>query len=508
MIDRMKQANRFREHLNPLRGLTIRRAVSLLEANQRGEHADCQWCFKFVEESDADLFTIVERRTSALLEMDWNIHIAEESKSGAKIDERLAEEQRAALAELFDGIDNLYEGIEHLCLSTFRGFAHLEKHRAADGTLRHLEPLDQWNAVRDGMYGAWKYNPEARSGGFDGLPAENLLDPADWIVRENRRFVNRIGLVKFIRANLSQKDWDSYVEIYGIPACFVIGPENVPADKADEYRAAAERAAEGGSGYIPNGGSVEFANEARGVQPFEKHLEWIQKQLVLVGTGGLLTMLAESGSGTLAGGAHSDAFRTIAKGEARRISELLHKSVASEFLAANFPGRPELAYFQIAAQEETDVGEIVGHVAKLAQAGYQVDPGELSEKTGYTIILKAEPVPGEPPSEEEPTAAAPATRAAENKDNPDSVAAGELLARARMDYAGAVQADFEGLAVRLNRLYNAADTMPPEELRTELEALQADLPGYLPGDDGATADTIAAALAAEFFNGVQEAADA
>jgi phage gp29-like protein len=498
MIDRLKHINKFREQLNPLRGLTIARAVSLLEANQRGEHADCQWCFKFVEESDADLFTLVERRTSAVLEMDWNIHVKTESKSGKQLDQKLAGAQREALAELYDDLDNLYEAVEHLCLSTFRGFAHLEKHRDADGRVKHLEPLDQWNVVRDGMYGQWKYNPRAASASFTSLPDSDTLDPEEWIVRENRRFVNRIGLIKFIRANLSQKDWDSYVEIYGIPAAFIIGPENVPVDQADEYRVAAERAAEGGSGYIPNGGQVEFANEARGVQPFQKHLEWIQKQLVLAGTGGLLTMLAESGSGTLAGGAHMQAFETIAKAEARRISELLQEQLSLPFLRENFPGQPELAYFQLASQEETDVGEIVEHVSKLYQAGYQVDAEELSEKTGYKLAPAAVPATiGETIQPARPA------MAAENKEM-ESVAAAELVARARMEYAGAVQADFAGLAKRLNRLYGAAETMAPEDLQAALEELQADLPGYLP-DDPEAAGTIARAVSAEFFNGIDDA---
>jgi hypothetical protein len=41
--------------------------------------------------------------------------------------------------------------------------------------------------------------------------------------------------------------------------------------------------------------------------PFAERIDYCDRQIVLAATGGILTMLTESGSGTLAGGAHSDA---------------------------------------------------------------------------------------------------------------------------------------------------------------------------------------------------------
>jgi hypothetical protein len=43
-------------------------------------------------------------------------------------------------------------------------------------------------------------------------------------------------------------------------------------------------------------------------------MEYLDRQITMVGTGGLLTMLAESGSGTLAGAAHTETFMQIARG--------------------------------------------------------------------------------------------------------------------------------------------------------------------------------------------------
>jgi hypothetical protein len=395
--NRARQWNRWRERYNPLRGLNIARCVTLLEQYQRGEMADPQWVYFFIEQSDADLFAILERREAAILQLDWDIKIVSEKGWGREMgvgegdarrqdfDEGLAAEQASALREAYEGIDNLYEAISHLQLATFRGFAHCEKYRNADGDLYHLELVDQWNVVRDLLRGRWKYNPDALSTTFDGISDDNLIDPADFLIRERDRHVNRLALLKFIRTNLSEKDWDAFIEIYGIPSGVVIGPAGVPSDKENEYEAAAQAIAEGGSGYLPNGSDYKPNTLPGGTAPFRPRLDFLTEKLVLAGTGGLLTMLAQSGSGTLAGGAHQQAFETIARAEARKISELFQRQLDREIIEHHFPGCAVLAYFELAAHEPLDPGAIADHAQRFAAAGYRIDLAQLAEKSGYRL---------------------------------------------------------------------------------------------------------------------------
>ena len=64
---------KWRDQLNPLRGLTIKRAVTLLEQAQRGIMADYQWTCRLMERRFPDLSALISRRISALMEMDWEI---------------------------------------------------------------------------------------------------------------------------------------------------------------------------------------------------------------------------------------------------------------------------------------------------------------------------------------------------------------------------------------------------------------------------------------------------
>ena len=227
------------------------------------------------------------------------------------------------------------------------------------------------------------------------MPETLRLDPGEWIIREVKRHVNRIGLVKHLRQSLAQKDWTSFVEIYGLPGVVVIAPPKMPADKEREYRDAADIVSEGGSGYLPHGASICTSLGPRGDSPFADFLRFLTEQLVLAGTGGLLTMLTASGSGTLAGQAHQETFRQIARSEARRISEVFQKQFDAEVLRREFPGQPVRAYFELAANEEPEVGELIDHALRLHQAGFAMDARQLGEKTGYRINgLEASSNPG------------------------------------------------------------------------------------------------------------------
>ena len=405
---RVKAFNRWRERYNPLRDIKMPEIVALLEQWQRGEFADPAWTYYFVEGTDPDLFALVERRTSALLDLDWRIrsittrtprtelprnpgNAASEletpgtERETARFDLALATEQAEALREAYEGIDNLYEAIEHLAMSTFRGFAHCEKYRNTDGDIYHLELVDQWNVCRDLLRGPWRYNPDALSTTYYALGPQMDMDPANFLIRETRRHIDRLGLIKFARMSLSQKDWDAFIEIYGLPSGVVIGPLNVPSANEEKYEGAAHSISQGGSGFLPNGSHYIQNQAPRATPPFQAHLDYLTQKLILAGTGGLLTMLAHSGTGTLAGSVHQETFNTIARAEARRISEIFQRQFDTEILDKKFPGKPHLVYFEIAGNNELDPDQIVRHALTLRQAGLKIDTAQLSEKTGYQL---------------------------------------------------------------------------------------------------------------------------
>ena len=381
-------ANRWRDSYNPLRGLTMARAVSLMEDAQRGVMADLQWLYASelgIEATDCDLSTIIEKTVAGVADMDWQIVVAD--PESRYFDQALADEQRDFLESAYTSCDNLPEALEHLVLARFRGFSHVQPWLKPDWTIEHLEPLPQWNMVRDGTASRWAWNPQAHQKDYRAFGADALLSPEDYILLENRRPVNRIALIKYIRSTVAEKDWDAYVEIYGLPGVFIIMPPNIPEGKEGEYRDEAVAASEAASGALPNGSDVKTLSEVRGVQPFQARLEWLQKQLILAGTGGMLTSLAEpTGIGGGASGVQENAWTTIVRRVAHKVESAMVGQFDRRALAAMFPGRPALASFSLRTKQEKDVGAAVESISKLATAGYQVDPGQVEAETGYKIV--------------------------------------------------------------------------------------------------------------------------
>ncbi len=111
----------------------------------------------------------------------------------------------------------------------------------------------------------------------------------------------------------------------------------------------------------------------------------LDEQITIAATGGLLTMLTEAGSGTLAGGAHQDTFLQIAKSDAVTLAGVLQNAIDVPLLEQHFPGQPIQAYFKFSPNLTQETRQVVQDALLLKAAGLEVKAEEISEKTGYSL---------------------------------------------------------------------------------------------------------------------------
>lgn len=130
--------------------------------------------------------------------------------------------------------------------------------------------------------------------------------------------------------------------------------------------------------------------------------------------GGTLTMMSESGTGTLAGSAHTDSLTRLITATARRISRAVDTQWAAPILRTAYPGRPILAHFTLRAEEERDTAAAAQLLATLAGAGYTVTEEQAEELLGFPVTYHTPAAPQpftnsdpEPPTD--PTDPAPLT---------------------------------------------------------------------------------------------------
>lgn len=472
----VQAANFWRQTYNPMRGLTIARAISLLEEKEEGRYCDVMWLFRFIEKRDATLRAVVRRRRSALRKIPWNIRTVAEDRLTPAL-QALAEKQQAALRLAYEGIDNLRAAIGFLASAEFRGFAHLEKHYDAAGNLIHLEPVPQWYWHR--VNGGWLYDATAQ-GYRHGLP----IDPANFFVREVEDPINEAAMAPVINKSMANKDWAAFVEVFGVPSVFVEMPPNTPTNKEDEYLEMAEAVVGDSRGVLPSGAKVQTpGSDTRGTQPFKEFIEQQDSAIVLAGTGGKLTMLTAAGSGTLAGNAHQDSFDDIAADEAGEIAELFQLNLDKPLLERLFPGQPRLAYFELAREDEDDSNGTVDRVVKLAAQGYRVaDIGKVGEDLGLELVDTGAPKTEIGVRSSEFAGGAPVRNSRSpisdlrspilpllNR-SPDSAT---LLRASGLEQLGkALQADFRPVAEELQKLYAKLGDEGADELDL-VEALTA-----------------------------------
>jgi phage gp29-like protein len=518
-VTHRQQINRAREYYNPLRGLDIPRLVRLLDEGERGQYADLQKLYRVMEKRYYVLLALKARRLSALKKLNWSIKIPDELPPG--ITEAQAKAQADHLRAAYERIVNLPQAVAHLALASFRGYSHLEKHDGPEGVTR-LEPVPHEHFFRDQQSWEWRYDPTARN----QVSGSTRLADAGFITREVDAPLDEIAVLCGLRANMSKKDWDAFCEDYSIPSVFFALSENTPQDKVKEWLAAAEKVTGNSRGALPPGGTVTTIDESGDGAQFKEHMLWQEREVVLAGTGGLLTMIAESGSGTLAGGAHQDAFDLLALAEALEVSAILQEQFDAPTLRRDFPSQPPVAYFELAAEDAEDLDQLAERLAKLKAAGFDADEEEVSEKFGLKLTKTAPAVaPGFPPATSGSALSAPAgagnfiggykgngnAEAADpltNRADASAENAALLKARAAVKVAAAQQKDFEPLLRRLAQIEAMSD---PAAQRAALERFQAALPVLAKSIlKSSTEEALARsdAMAAAAVSGLAEAAQA
>lgn len=364
-----------------------------------------QWVNQHAEILDGDVLALIERCLSPLTSMSFSVRtkdVGDDTKPGlepalmAKIKARrkLAQDQDEALTEHYGNISGIPEAVRHLALAKFRAYAHVKIQYKKDDKIE-LVPMPQLNFIRNGTNGAWLWNPKAiMTFPQDTGNLQQIVD-SEFLIRTKERSLAWIIAIKFIRSNFIEKAWDQFCDVVSKLGKIIIAPQDIGLNSTEgaTLQSIASLMAQGAGGVLPFGSSSEDTVRNTGQIPFKDRANWLRESLVLAGTSGQLSMLTQSGSGTLAGGAHSDTFDFLAAQEAEDISGIFQRTIDKPFLDEHFPDQPHLAFWSLNHEAEASTSEVLEDAAKARSAGFQMDAEQISEKTGYRLTVAAPPDP-------------------------------------------------------------------------------------------------------------------
>lgn len=481
-----KRAAAWIETTNPLRGMTASRMQALYDASRNGDTVHLQWLYNEIEKSDPTLLICASRRRGALASLDWSVKTRSENRI-RNFDKVLAEEQVKAVEAAFGEAElgGFNDAMEHLSGAFFRGFAHVLPKWSADGlVIEGFETLDNWNFVRDLMTGTWYWNPEANA--YTDYGSCRPIPQGELLTMVAPYHIDYPMLTIYLRQAVGEKGWAKFTERFGIPPVILTMPSDIPSDQVEMWRAQAEKVAEGGSGAVPAGTQVNFCDSARGINPFKDFIHNQRELTVLMATGGLLTSLAQSGSGTLAGGAHSDTWAEVRRMDSAKIASALNAQIVKQLLSRAFPGKAQLVYFDFDTEATPSPGEVFEDAAKARSAGYLIDQAELEEKTGYKLVREtSHPMPG---MGGEVALNKDTFIDKDNRKKPGPSGSGE-----KGDHDAILKAFAEDSSTAAGEIRDLLENPSPEKAA----ALLQKLPELLP-EDPAMASVIAEAMAAEF----------
>ena len=390
---------------NPLSGLNPAKVRRLYELYREGKYADVQLAWDALEEYDDMLGTVLERRQSALGEMEWDVLIDARAVGEDAALQARAEAQQDYITRRLREVENLSDAIKWLGLANFRRYSALEVLPAGSGE-RWL-PIHHWLLCRPALEGAWCYNEAAETSCARVEP----IDMSAVILREVARPIDLVAMFLISAKEAAIDGWDSFLEVFGNPALFFKMPPGTSDAQRDEFAAIIKEISSDGSGVYPDGGEIHTVEtSAANADAFSSRAEWCDKALVRRATGGLLTVLAESGSGTLAGSAHMEAFRQIAANDAISIAECINRQYVRRRIAAEFPGEPVLVYFTLTQPVINDRAATVNMLCQLAGQRWRATDEAVSEEVGVEVhteeaapqppMMNTNPhTPGTPPAE-------------------------------------------------------------------------------------------------------------
>ena len=401
---------------NPLSGLNPQRVRILYELYREGKYADVQLAWDALEEYDDMLGTVLHRRQSALGEMEWEVLVDARAVGDDAALHAMAEAQQEYITRRLRAVENLSDAIKWLGLADFRRYAALE---VLPGTnSERWLPIHHWLLCRPALEGVWCYNEHAETSCTRAEP----IDMSAVILREVARPIDLVAMFLISAKEAAIDGWDSFLEVFGNPALFFKMPPGSSDDQRDEYATIVKDISSDGAGVYPDGGEIHTVETtAANADAFSSRAEWCDKALVRRATGGLLTVLAESGSGTLAGSAHMEAFRQIAANDAISIAECINRQYVRRHLTAQFPGQPVVVYFHLAAPVVNDRAATVNMLCQLAAQRWRAGDEAVSEELGMEVHTEPAPaaMPGITNSAADTTTTAPVLNAGSPLQQPE-----------------------------------------------------------------------------------------
>lgn len=365
---------------HPGRGLTPARLNAILREAEEGDLIRQLELADDMEERDAQIYSELAKRKSALATLEWDV----EPPEGASSAEQKAADQVREWLRAIPAFDEVI--LIELMDAVLKGFKCIEMWWELDaGTLQpRFEPQPQrWFTLDERRRTLTLRDATSQYG--------VALRPWGWLthVHKSRNgYLARGSLARvlawpYLFKNYATRDLAEFLEIYGLPLRLGKYPTGASDAEKRTLLQAVVGIGHNAAGIIPQAMALEFQNAAQGNEkPFQTMMDAMDAAESKAILGQTLTS-GEGQHGTQAlGQVHNEVRLDILKSDARRIAGTLTAQLVAPLVILNIPGADpkRLPRFTIDVPEPEDLALYADALPKLAAAGMKIGVKDMHRR--------------------------------------------------------------------------------------------------------------------------------
>ena len=347
----------------PSTGLTPRRLVGILHEADAGSLSRAMQLFEEMEEKDAHLYAVANKRRLALTGLEWSVISAADLVEG--VDRSPADDAAHYCREVLARLDTFDEVLQHLSLAIGRNIALAElvwDQVGGELTLSDIEPVDFNRIVFDELDRPRVLTREASLEGMELLANKFIVHtPHSVSGHPARGGLLRVTALVFLAKNLALKDWMIFAEVFGMPVRIARYDPSVSAEEKQEILQMLESLGSNAAGIFSRAIDLEFieAGKGKAPPPYQNLVDFLNREMSKAWLGQTLTTETPGLGGTFgATRIHEKVRKDLRADDVRKEGRTVRRDVLEPLARFRFGPEVPVPYFRRKVDQPRNVQEL------------------------------------------------------------------------------------------------------------------------------------------------------
>lgn len=378
-------------------GLTPSRLMAILREADDGSLSMAMQLFEEMEEKDAHLFSIANMRRFALTGLDWDVVSAADVRTG--VDRSRADQAATYCREVLAGMDSFDDGLQHISLAVGRNIAIAEiEWGMSEGEIRpvNIIPIDFSRIMFDENDQLRILTLDQPRDGIEIVPNKFIIHtPHSVSGFPQRGGLLRVTAMIYLAKNLALKDWMIFSEVFGMPVRIARYEPTATDEEKREMMRMLESLGSNAAGIFSRAVELQVIEANRGTAgpPYERFIEFVNREMSKAWLGQTLTTDVSGQKGTLAASqVHEQVRQDVLADDIRKECRTIRRDLLGPMVRFKFGNDVVVPYFRRKIKQKMQPNQLAEVLdVAINQLGVRVPEGWAHEALGIPRGSQDEP---------------------------------------------------------------------------------------------------------------------